>query len=267
MALDKKKLGKILLKLLVIVVWICLISGALFGFLYARQKAVEIKLSRIDVVIKNEADYGFVNREMIVRLIHTDGDENKIKGRPVYDLATDSIEQVITKNKWIKQAEVYTDMNGELHIRVIQREPMLRVINYRNESYYIDRDGLKMPVSSMFTADVPVATGYISEGHEGSDTPATHALKGLIKIATYVDKEAFWNAQIDQIFVNADNELVLIPRVGDNKIMFGTIESMEEKFEKLMLFYREALPRTGWSKYSVIDLRFKGQVVTKKKIQ
>jgi cell division protein FtsQ len=267
MALDKKQLVKILLKVLLVVAWICLISGALFGLLYARQKAVEVKLSRIEVVIKNEAEFGFVDRDMIVRHIQSDGDENKIKGRPLNLVPTDSIERVIINNKWIKQAEVYTDMNGELHIRAIQREPIMRVINYRNESYYIDLDGLKMPVSTKFTADVPVANGYIAEGYEMSDTPTTHALKGLIKIATYVDKEPFWNAQIDQIFVNADNEILLIPRVGDHKIIFGTIESMEEKFEKLMLFYREALSRTGWSKYSIIDLRFKGQVVTKKKIQ
>jgi cell division protein FtsQ len=267
MAWDKQKIWTNTLRVLTVLMWLALISGVMAGLLYARNKAGETVISRIDVVIKNQDECEFADRNMILRHIHADGDEKQINGRTVSRFPIDSVEQAIMHNRWIKHAEVYTDMNGTLNIKVTQREPVLRVINLRNESYYIDRDGLKMPVSAMYTADVPVANGYIAEGYEMNDTPATYALKGLVKIATYVDKEPFWKAQIDQIFVNAENELVLVPRVGQHKIIFGTTERMEEKFDKLMLFYREAMPRTGWSKYSSIDVRYSGQVVTKKKIQ
>jgi cell division protein FtsQ len=90
-------------------------------------------------------------------------------------------------------------------------------------------------------------------------------LRELFKIATYVDKDAFWRAQIDQIFVTAESELVLVPKLGNHQIIFGNTEQMEDKFNRLMLFYREALSRVGWDKYKAINLRYRGQVVAVKR--
>jgi cell division protein FtsQ len=87
----------------------------------------------------------------------------------------------------------------------------------------------------------------------------------LFKIATYVDKDAFWKAQIEQIFVTAESEYLLIPKIGDHTIVFGTAENMEEKFEKLLLFYKEGLSRVGWEQYKSINVKFKNQVVCTKK--
>jgi cell division protein FtsQ len=42
---------------------------------------------------------------------------------------------------------------------------------------------------------------------------------------------------------------------------------MVEKFEKLHTFYLQGLNTTGsWNKYSVINLKFKNQIVCTKKI-
>jgi cell division protein FtsQ len=90
-------------------------------------------------------------------------------------------------------------------------------------------------------------------------------LRELFKIATYVDKDAFWKAQIEQIFVTAESELILVPKVGNHTIYFGNTDDMEAKFNKLMVFYKEALSRVGWDKYNSIDLRFRNQIVCKKK--
>jgi cell division protein FtsQ len=39
---------------------------------------------------------------------------------------------------------------------------------------------------------------------------------------------------------------------------------VREKFEKLKIFYREAIPYEGWDKYEEINLKFKRQIVCKK---
>jgi cell division protein FtsQ len=83
-------------------------------------------------------------------------------------------------------------------------------------------------------------------------------------MASYVDKDPFLKAFIEQIFVRADNDLVLIPKVGSAKIIFGDTENMEGKFEKLLVFCKEGLNRIGWNKYRSIDLRFEGQIICKK---
>jgi cell division protein FtsQ len=122
-----------------------------------------------------------------------------------------------------------------------------------------------MPLSGRFTAFVPVATGNIYEDYRDGDSAMSFVLRELFKIATYVDKDAFWRAQIDQIFVTAESELVLVPKLGNHQIIFGNTEQMEDKFNRLMLFYREALSRVGWDKYKAINLRYRGQVVAVKR--
>ena len=80
------------------------------------------------------------------------------------------------------------------------------------ESYYIDENGDIMPTTSSFTAYLPLATGYITHSYA--------------KIATISDgrlseNNPFWDAQIEQIYVTENNEIELIPRIGDNLILFG----------------------------------------------
>jgi cell division protein FtsQ len=87
--------------------------------------------------------------------------------------------------------------------------------------------------------------------------------KQLYQIATYVDKQIFWKAQIEQIFVTRDNEFILTPKIGNHQILFGDANDLEIKFEKLFAFYKEGLSRVGWNKYKTIDVRFDKQVVCK----
>ena len=84
-------------------------------------------------------------------------------------------------------------------------------------------------------------------------------------VTNYVRTHDFWNAQIEQVYVNADGELELIPRVGNQTILFGDEKGMEEKFSKLYTFYKEGLSKTGWNQYKTINVTFKDQVVCSKK--
>jgi len=38
-------------------------------------------------------------------------------------------------------------------------------------------------------------------------------------------------------------------------------ETIEEKFRKLMVFYKEILPQKGWTRYERVNLKYEGQVV------
>ncbi|MCC6689974.1 MAG: hypothetical protein IT235_00435, partial [Bacteroidia bacterium] len=88
----------------------------------------------------------------------------------------------------------------------------------------------------------------------------------LFELAKYITADEFWKAQIEQVYVNADNELELIPRVGNQRIILGDITEMDQKFKKLLIFYRQGLNPTGWwNKYSVINLKFKNQIVCTRK--
>ena len=65
--------------------------------------------------------------------------------------------------------------------------------------------------------------------------------------------------------MHPDQEVELVPRVGNHRIMLGTLEGFEEKLAHLKLFYEQAIPKMGWEKYSMINLKYKNQIVCTKK--
>jgi cell division protein FtsQ len=72
---------------------------------------------------------------------------------------------------------------------------------------------------------------------------------------------------IGQIHLKKNGDFLLIPLVGDQKIIFGSAHSDEEvreKFKKLDIFYKEAIPYEGWNKYDEISLKYENQIVGKK---
>ena len=54
------------------------------------------------------------------------------------------------------------------------------------------------------------------------------------------------------------------PRSGRFAVLFGRLEDVERKFDKLLRFYRSGLSSIGWSEYRTIDIRYNDQVVCKK---
>ncbi|MDR1090381.1 MAG: hypothetical protein LBL79_04825 [Prevotella sp.] len=58
-----------------------------------------------------------------------------------------------------------------------------------------------------------------------------------------------------------NQDITLIPRVGDHRIILGDLDGYKERLNKLMTFYRNGLNETGWNKYSVINLKFDKRVV------
>jgi cell division protein FtsQ len=68
-------------------------------------------------------------------------------------------------------------------------------------------------------------------------------------------------AQIDQIDITSAADFEMVPKLGNQVIRFGDANNYQEKFNKLLAFYKQVQTRIGWNKYSVLDIRFKNQVV------
>jgi cell division protein FtsQ len=266
MAIDKHKLIAQLKRIGLITLWVTMICGVIVSLSFVNKQEHKIKCRDISVQILPKHELLFVDRDMVLRTIIPDGNEKGIIGKNMLELNIPLIEQKLNHNDYIKKAQVFTDMNGNLKATIVQRRPIMRLLKANGTSFYLDEEGRKMPISAVFTAHVPVVTGNLFEDYLARDTMHSTVGMDLYKIATYVDKDTFWKAQIEQIFVTAESEFVLIPKIGEHTIQFGTIENMEEKFEKLLLFYKEGLNRVGWETYSTINLRYKDQVVCTKKI-
>lgn len=87
----------------------------------------------------------------------------------------------------------------------------------------------------------------------------------LINFVGSVESDGFWSAEIVQMVASATSfgsmELMLVPRSGDFRIVFGEIDDCDRKLEKLLRFYRDGLGKVGWDRYGTINLKYNNQVV------
>lgn len=60
---------------------------------------------------------------------------------------------------------------------------------------------------------------------------------------------------------NNAGEFVLVPLIGDQKIILGSTRHLDDKLNRLKIFYQKAMPATGWREYETINLKYNGQIV------
>ena len=241
--------------------WLICLAGMVVLMSFIDAKKQEVKCKKVEILIPG-AD-NFIEKEEIDAILKAG--EGELVGRKLETINIHNIEKALRANPYIAFAKVYTEMNGIVHVEVKQRQPVLRIINAGGQDYYIDSDGLKMPMSPNFTANVLVATGNILESFGGRiDTLITPLAKDLYKTALFSKKDTLWDAQFEQIFVNEKNDIELIPRVGNQRIILGTADSLATKMNNLLVFYKQAMPKVGWNAYRTINLKFHNQIVCEK---
>jgi cell division protein FtsQ len=199
--------------------------------------------------------------EVQVRRAIQKGITNRLEGGYVDELDCNRVEAFLETDPFIVNANVYMDINNRIRVDVEQREPVLRVMDTQGGNYYIDQVGAKIPVSRNYTARVMVCTGNIPAFSVDYAEKTKHVLKDLIVLNQRLDDDDVFSTFFQQIHVTAKEEFVLTPLVGDQTIMLGSIANLEDKLQRLKVFYKEGMPRAGWQEYQRLDLRFKDQVV------
>ena len=153
----------------------------------------------------------------------------------------------------VKKAEVSFDLRGELLIEIEQRIPVMRVVPAYGASYYVSKDFAQIPANTTEAARVPIVNGNLTKT----------MIKKVYTLSTYVQENEFMEALTEQIFVDDNSDLVIIPKIKNQRIVIGDTTLIAEKFEKLILFYQEGLNHIGWEKYHTINLKYKNQIVCK----
>jgi cell division protein FtsQ len=206
---------------------------------------------RLEIVLKDSTNIQLINQSDIAVMLEQ-ANLNPI-GKTIKHVRTESIEDLLLRNPMIKVAECYKTPSGIVNIRVQQRNPKFRVVGMG--SYYVDVDRKTMPVSQNYAAYVPVVSGRITK---------SMATGEMFDFISFLEKNPFWNAQIEQIYVRDDMKVELVPRVGDAIILLGTLDNYDKKLEKLRKLYVNGFNKIGWNRYKLIDLQYKDQVVCDK---
>lgn len=241
--------------------WVTCLAGLVVLLSFVGAKRDTVVCTNVKILIPG-AD-NFIEREEIDVILKQS--QGKLIGQKLTNINLHKIEKSIAANPYIAYAKVYADMDGVIEIEVRQRQPILRVINAAGQDFYVDRNGLKMPVSPNFTANVLAANGKIMEHFTGRvDTLVTRLAVDLYKTAVFIKKDTLWDAQIEQLYVNDKNDIELIPRVGNQRIILGSADSLEVKMRNLLAFYKKAMPKVGWDTYKTINVKYTNQIVCEK---
>ncbi|MBK9600132.1 MAG: hypothetical protein IPO60_17875 [Flavobacteriales bacterium] len=196
-------------------------------------------------------------------------------GTPIDKVDETGIEQRLRAISCVAEADVYHTMDGVLHVKARQREPIVRVVNADGTGFYIDKGGWTMPLNPNYTARVLVVTGQLAEPFSkcdpvnvaaGNDSLAEHThSRAIHAMARSLMADPLWNAMCTQAVVDSDGDITLIPNVGMMRVRVGDGTRLVSRLAKLRTFFSEGIPQTDWRRYSAIDLRFDDQVVCTKR--
>lgn len=254
------KLKSKLLRIFGIVLLFACATGLIMLTSFNADLQQETRCASVDIHIDHEQGMFFLERSDIMQILGTAYGDS-VKGDALKSIRVGRIESLLEEQAYVEDAETWLDANGNMHIEIVQKQPVVRVINKYGVHYYLDKIGNKIPISDKFTARVPVVTGSIEEGSFNTDMATSRALQNTLKLVNYFRLDPFWNAQIEQIAIAPNGTFTLIPKLGNHKILFGSIANMEEKLNKMKIFYKEGLSHTGWEKYESFKLDFNGQIV------
>lgn len=211
------------------------------------------------IEIAGGAGTQFIDKKQILELLAGTG-VGKIQNTPIAHFDLRRMEGVLEENVWIKDAELFFDNNEVLRVNVTEREPVARVFTREGNSFYIDSSGVQLPLSDRLTARLPVFTDY-PEAKIRSHGRDSLLIVQMRQLSTFLRSDSFWMAQIAQLDVTSDRRFELVPTVGNHVIGFGDGSDYQAKFHRLFVFYKEVLSKTGFDKYSRIDVAYAGQVI------
>ncbi len=242
-----------------------IIGGCVVLFLmisFVEKRELGYRIADIDVEIENAFENFFVDEDDVLSLI-MENEGDSILGDQFGRVSLKAIERRIESHSFVKDAEVYRDLKGHLVVKAKQNKPIARLMGTKGNNAYVGEDGDLLPVSSKYTARVPVVTGaYVNEMMKLSNVHEGEYDLKVYDLINYINENKFWTMQVGQIDIDSKGYVVMYPQVGKLRMEFGQIEDIEKKFKKLEIFFKQILPTKGWDAYQKkVNVAFKDQII------
>ena len=205
----------------------------LYSFSSIRNNKRKISIQEI----KFESNVNmFLTHQMVNNLlIQNLGDASRIQKDKV-DLNT--LENTLNHHEMIEKAEVFSTIDGFLNTRITQKTPILRVIS-DNDSYYLDKKGDIISLSTNFSARVPLVVGEISKEKR----------KPYLNLFNEINKDDFLSKNITGAQIMPSGNVVLTNRSFDYKIAFGKPINVQKKLRNYKAFFHHAIKDTLIKEY------------------
>ena len=138
--------------------WGALLLAGASLVLGAMQRKEKAQVHDVIIDIQPLADGHYLINEDDIPVILEDRFAHPITAFPVGQLDIERLERVLEEDPFVHSAEAFVDAQNRVNIELVQREPLLRVMDNNGLNYYLDEDGQELPPSKHYTARVRVAT-------------------------------------------------------------------------------------------------------------
>ena len=236
-------------------------SGAivLFLMIFSGVRNNDRKIETMDVDIQEQQGIFFTDDLEVIDLM-TDKSADYVIGVEMGEISPKTLEERVETNPFVKDAQVYRDLKGNLQIKVEQSKPIARVFVDGTNDKYIDENGRILPINAKHTARVPLVESEFAFAWENNMMDSKYGSE-VFELLKYIENDPFWNAQIAHVIIKKNGEIEFYPQVTKQVVEFGKPTDLDEKFSKLMTFYKEILPKKGWNTYDRVNLKFKNQII------
>ncbi len=236
--------------------------SGIFIFLvsFSNERQANKICKKVNIKIDNEYNNYFLSESEVLALITRNGTQ-PLAGMKKEEIDLKQLEMRIKSHKFVKAAEVSSDLEGNVNVVIQQNRPIARLLS-ADRDVYVDENGEQLPLSVHYTANVLPVTSSLKSVKKPTDTFfQDSAGKAYLSLLQFVEKDDFWNAQLAYMHIDARGKVSFLTQVGDHKIEFGMPNHFEEKFRKLFIFYKEVLPVVGWEKYHRLNVEYKDQII------
>jgi cell division protein FtsQ len=222
----------------------------IFLFSFTSNRNASRKLTKSTVVFVGD-NAPFVDQETVNKLLIENRKDAQSIGKDKLDL--NKLEKTLNAQEMIERSDVFVSIDGVLKAVVKQKTPVARVFD-GDDSFYIDYKGNRMPLSTNFTARVPLVSGEINKKNS----------EDLAELFRIIYDDVFLKKNIIGVQIMPNGRLKMLNRNFSYQIDFGGAARMKAKFNNYKAFFQKAVLDSSLYKYKKIDLRFAQQVVCTK---
>ncbi len=220
----------------------------LYGFSVERNNRKKVK----EVEVKFDVgENQFLTHQEVDELLKQSIDSIKNVSKKSVNLH--NLEKKVLENPYVEKASVYLTLDGDLKIFLKQRKPLARVVNSFG-SYYIDKYGVKILLSSNFSSRVPLVAGIKVDDD----------INEIMKLIDFILDDEFLKKEIVGIERTPKGEYIFDIRSGDYKIEFGKFINEDIKVKKMKAFYNNISLNNLSNKYKKVNVKYNNQIVCTK---
>ena len=176
-------------------------------------------------------------------------------------LDTSGIIKKFEEINYVKQAELRMEPGGTMIVHITEREPLALLASGQRRAY-VDAEGVRLPQVLGHTPDVPILYGF--KTRPMTDTLQSDSFKTVSRFLQDLHQRPVSDATISEIAWNDKEGIVALTNENGVKLTFGTGD-FDQRLRNWEAFYADVVRQKGIDQITSVDLRFKGQIVTREK--